>query len=500
MDGYINRVIAGLTRNPPNRADSVGDCGAEAAMTLTRNPPDCKQPRGGLLRGGRNDGGGTEPRLKWKIFLFLLLFCAILLVILWLFQTVLLNDMYKLIRRHELKQVISYIEKELATIEKEIDLLRLQSIIIRIQSENDILITLTRDFVLPAQRPRFEPQIFGRSNIPFEAVTETKEFKLPNGQTLSLTFYALISPVNATVSTLRMQLYIITGVMIVFSVLIAVAISKRISKPIVDINRNAQTLAKGDYSTRFSGTGFHEIVELSNTLNTAAIELGKVETLRRELLANVSHDLRTPLSLIYSYSEMMHDFPDEITPEQTQVIMEETRRLSTLVNDVLDISKLETDMESLNKTDFSITQAIAETTGRMEELLRKDGYNITFSHDRDARVHADKTKIDRAFYNLLINAVNYAGDNRRIAVEQAVAGENVRISVSDDGEGISEDDLPYIWDRYYKSSKTHKRAVTGTGLGLSIVKKIITLHNGAYGVTTKLGKGSTFWFEIEQRG
>ena len=433
----------------------------------------------------------NKLRLKWKIFAFLLGFSALLLVVLWLFQTVLLNDMYKMIRKQELSRIID-------TVEKEINNPEINMILHNIQVENDILVTLTQDFI-PPQRP-MQPVFIQRGiqrDLPFEAITETREFTLEGGQKISLTFYALITPVDATVTTLRTQLYIITGIMIVLSVIIAVVIARRISKPIEDISRSAQTLSKGDYSTRFSGRGFYEIVDLSDTLNTAAVELGKVEKLRRELLANVSHDLRTPLALIYSYAEMMNDFPREITPEQTKMIMDETRRLTSLVNDVLDMSKLENEIERLSLTSFNLTSDIMETTGRVGELLKSDGFEIVFDHDREVYVEADKTKIGRAFYNLLVNAVTYSGGSRVVVVTQTVVENRVRISVTDEGEGVPEHDIPFIWDRYYKCNNKHKRAVTGSGLGLSIVKKVIGLHGGSYGVMSQVGQGSTFWFEIE---
>ncbi|MCL2164361.1 MAG: HAMP domain-containing histidine kinase, partial [Oscillospiraceae bacterium] len=343
---------------------------------------------------------------------------------------------------------------------------------------------------------------FGPGAAP-ETITEIREFTHENGQTTSLTFYALIVPVSATVSTLQMQLYLITGIMLALSVFIAVIMANRVSKPIEDITNSAQILAKGDYNTRFSGKGFHEIVALSDTLNTAATELGKVEGLRRELLANVSHDLRTPLTLIYSYAEMMSDFPNEITPEHLKIIMDETRRLTTLVNDVLDISKLESDMEQLRITRFNLTKSVAETTKRVGELLVGEAFELVFSKVEklemdEIYVDADETKINRAFYNLLINGVNYSGGNRIVTVSQTVTDDRVRISVTDMGEGISEDDIPFIWDRYYKCGQRHTRAVTGTGLGLSIVKKIMDLHGGTYGVKSKIGAGSTFWFELKK--
>jgi signal transduction histidine kinase len=427
--------------------------------------------------------------LKWKVFLALLFFCALLLIVLWLLQTVFLNDMYRFVRMQELEQTISLVEKE-------IDNPDLSLVLQRIQDENDIMITLARDFI-PPQNAMMDRQGGPGNNIPMNAITQTREFTLQNGQKLSLTFYAMLVPVSATVSTLRIQLLVVTAVMLLFSIVLAIVIAKRVSKPIEEISKSAQTLAKGDYDTRFAGKGFSEIVSLSDTLNMTAVELGRVEGLRRELLANVSHDLRTPLALIYSYAEMMHDFSDEITPEQTRVVMDEAQRLTMLVNDVLDISKLESEMEKLNCSNYNLTQCVLETVERTKELLSREGFEILFVHGDDVYVNADRTKIDRAFYNLLVNAINYSNGLRSISVEQTVVDDRVRISVTDKGEGIAEAELPFIWDRYYKSEKAHKRALAGTGLGLSIVKKIIDLHKGSYGVISKIDEGSTFWFELK---
>ncbi|MDR2650084.1 MAG: HAMP domain-containing histidine kinase [Clostridiales bacterium] len=465
-------------------------------------------------------------RLKWKIFAFLLGFCTLLLAILWLFQTVLLDSFYKNIRITEIKQDAGIIAAALESagtkeaideISKNSDIsvditdLKGNSLLTlhappdwRSLEENAILIM--RAVNLGGEFYRYiDPQASqtGSEKMPgrrpfIQSLIYIKLADNAAGKRVAVVIRAVISPVNATVTTLRYQLYFISGIMLILAVILAIVIAKRVSQPIEIISRSALTLAKGNYNTRFTGKGFYEIIALSDTLNTAAAELGKVEGLRRELLANVSHDLRTPLALIYSYAEMMNDFPDEITPEQTRVIMDETKRLTSLVNDVLDISKLESDMERLNITYFNLTQNIAETIGRMGALLKNDGFEFVFSHDGDVYVNADETKIDRVFYNLLINAVNYSAGSRVISVSQTVSDNTARISVTDGGEGITEGDLPFIWDRYYKIGKKHKRAVTGTGLGLSIVKKIIELHGGSYGVISEIGKGSTFWFGLKK--
>lgn len=415
-------------------------------------------------------------------------FSALLLVILWLFQTVFLHDMYKCSRRIEIQRAVSYVQENINSQE-------LFSLFDELQREKEILVMPTNQFTPPHKNPAPGD----RRRYREETITQTEEFTLKDGRRISLTFHAIITPVDATVTTLQLQLYIITSIMIFLSILLAVLISKRISKPIEEINQSAKALAGGNYDTSFTGKGFLEIKELSNTLNTAAHELSKVDNLRRELMANVSHDLRTPLSLIYSYAEMMHDFPDEVTLEQTQVIMDETKRLNLLVNDILDLSKLEGCINSINLNEFNLTAAIRKTTQRMAELLKHEEYIISFEYGREVMVYADEVKILQAFYNLLTNAINYCGREQRVVVKQTENNRFVKIEVIDYGDGINAEDLPYIWDRYYKVDKNHKRAVVGTGLGLSIVKRIFQLHNIEYGVESEKGKGSIFWFQLEYR-
>ena len=465
--------------------------------------------------------------MKWKIFAFLLGFCALLLVILWLFQIVFLDTFYRNIRVAEIRRNATTIAHN--TTHENIGEI-IEGISENIDATVDIATINGRSLltnVLPQDRRTVEenaalisqavnnggefyeytslPSItlgFGTSSDVRPSIQSLVYVKMSDnapGAQVAVIIRAVISPVDATVTTLRYQLYFISGIMLFLAIVLAIIIAKRVSKPIEEISQSAMALAKMNYDVRFEGRGFREITALSETLNVAAVELGRVESLRRELLSNVSHDLRTPLSLIYSYAEMMHDFPGEIMPEQVRIIMDETQRLATLVNDVLDISKLETEMEKLDITNFNLTQNIAQTAERLEKLLEKEGFKIVFSHDGEAYVKADQVKIGRAFYNLLINAVNYSGDSRVITVTQTILSDLVRISVTDYGEGIAKAELPFIWDRYYKSGKAHKRAVIGTGLGLSIVKKIIELHSGHYGVTSELGTSSTFWFELPLR-
>lgn len=305
-----------------------------------------------------------------------------------------------------------------------------------------------------------------------------------------------LTPVDATVNTLRVELIWITFIMILLSLVVALMISRQVSKSFIKINESAKKMAKGDFSVRFEGKDYREIAELSDTLNATAVELNRNESLRRELIANVSHDLRTPLTMIIAYAEVMRDLPGENTPENVQVVIDEAARLTNLVNDMLDISKLQAGVMVKNAEVYNLTESIEAVLERYNKLKEQEGYVIEFDYDRKVYVDADEYKIFQVIYNLINNAINYTGEDKTVRVSQKVIEDRVRIEVADSGEGIAKEDLPYVWDRYYKVDKTHKRSVMGTGLGLSIVKNILELHDAAYGVWSEEGKGSIFWFEL----
>ena len=160
---------------------------------------------------------------------------------------------------------------------------------------------------------------------------------------------------------------------------------------------------------------------------------------------------------------------------------------------MLDLSKLQSGAQTVNAERYSLTEEIRNVLSRYDKLA---DYTFRFWCDREVFVLADRLKISQVIYNLVNNAINYTGPEKIVYVRQIIEGSTVRVEVTDTGEGIPEDKLPYIWDRYYKVDKAHRRAQVGTGLGLSIVKKILEMHNGKYGVMSRVGEGSTFWFEL----
>ena len=193
---------------------------------------------------------------------------------------------------------------------------------------------------------------------------------------------------------------------------------------------------------------------------------------------------------------MIRDIPGENTPENMQVIIDEATRLSELVSDLLDISKLQAGTRALEPERFDLTQTVLETMDRYEKLTARDGYCIRFFSDRHVQICADRSMILQVIYNLINNAINHSGEDKLVLVRQTVTDHAVRITVEDHGEGIEADQLPYIWDRYYKVDRVHRIATVGTGLGLSIVKNILEMHGSAFGVESKVDQGSTFWFEL----
>lgn len=317
------------------------------------------------------------------------------------------------------------------------------------------------------------------------------------GNQVLLILNADIEPMSAIGSAVRIVLAGVTIGFVTLAIFISVLLTKNLSKPIEKITKGASELRGGDYNVRFEEKGPNEIQELAKTLNTMTTELERADTIQKELVANISHDLRTPLTMITGYTEFMRDFPSEVTPENMQVIIDEASRLNSLVNDLLLVSKLQSGTQAFDMKEICLTKLIADTVKRYDTLMAHKEYHISFVYDRDVYVIADETRLLQVVYNLVSNAINYTGDDKQITVRQDVLDDIVRVSIIDTGEGISEENLPLVWDRYYKIDKFHKRAVTGTGLGLSIVKNILMLHNSRFGVSSEVGKGSIFWFEFK---
>ena len=311
-----------------------------------------------------------------------------------------------------------------------------------------------------------------------------------------------LDPIDSTTVVLKSQLIYVSVIILLLAFFIAFLIARRFSRPIEMLTHSAKELGMGNYNIVFVRGSYSEIDQLASTLNYATRELSKTEGLRKELIANVSHDLRTPLTMIRAYAEMLRDFSSENEEKRktrASVIVEEADRLSGLVNDMLDLSKIQSGSEKIVFQPFDISQTVKHILQRFHILAERDGYIFVCSCTERLVVKADEKRIEQVIYNLISNAVNYTGDDKRVEIRLEALNDRVRCEVKDSGKGIPKEKLEVIWERYYKAAETHKRPVIGTGLGLSIVKNILEAHGADYGVDSAEGRGSTFWFELKKK-
>ncbi len=312
-----------------------------------------------------------------------------------------------------------------------------------------------------------------------------------------------IQPLDSSIILLKSQYGYIALIIFGISLIISYIISSQISRPIVKISEEAKKLANGDFNVSFStDSKVQEIKELSTTLDLAKNELSKTDELRRDLMANVGHDLRTPLTMIKAYAEMTRDLESQ-TPEKRaenmNIIIEETDRLNVLVSDILDLSKLQSSTYELKIEEFDLNELIRNIIKRFYILIDSDGYEFIYNNDKEIKVKADKKRLEQVIYNLLNNAVNYTGEDKKVYINVTDEKKKVLVEIRDTGKGIDKEEIKYIWNKYYHNEKKHKRNAFGTGLGLSIVKTILESHNYKYGVKSVKNKGTTFYFEIDKK-
>ena len=470
--------------------------------------------------------------IRWRLVGSFAMFVALLLMLLWLLQIVFLESFYKSIKTSSIKNTA---EEVAASINDE----NFYTEVNRLTRQDLICVHIVREDGTPVLTSGNQPScilhmlLTDQAALLFRQAQENGGTVLENYQLLELSpamqskataqaasteqlLYgilttrgededaepvmvmvdATITPINTTVETLRAQLVIITVIMTAFSILLVLLLSSMISRPITRITKSAKQLATGDYGTQFTGGTYREVTELADTLNYASRELSKVEHLRQEFIANVSHDLRTPLTMITGYAEVMRDLPGENTPENVQIIIDEARRLTDLVNDLLNLSRLQSGAQTPEPEPLNLTKMIRGIMGRYAKLVLHDGYTITLEAGQDAMVMADRLRMTQVLYNLINNAINYAGADRAVLVRQTIENGTVKVEVIDHGEGIPAESLPYVWDRYYKVDKNHRRSTVGAGLGLSIVKGVLEAHGAEYGVASTVGRGSDFWFRL----
>lgn len=312
---------------------------------------------------------------------------------------------------------------------------------------------------------------------------------------------APLGQIKEATGVIQKQLLYISIPLILITTTIAFLLARSVTKRIQKMSNAARQVAAGNLEADISVKGHDEISELSNSLHHMTKELSKVNVLQRELVANISHDMRTPLTMIRGYAETIRDLTGEnkdTREHQLDIIIEESNRLTTLVSDVMDLSLMQAGQAPMNIKPFNLAQKASDILCRFELLEQTKGFTFSLNSPANVMVLGDAIRIEQVFYNLINNAINHIGEIKEITV--AIRSDeygSIRVEISDTGTGIAQEDLPLIWDRYYKPYKKSEAKAMGTGLGLSIVKAILINHNSHFGVTSILGKGSTFWFTLQ---
>lgn len=306
-----------------------------------------------------------------------------------------------------------------------------------------------------------------------------------------------ISTSNYTITVMQNMLLVATAVILAISIIMALLFSRMLSNPINKLAGTANQLAKGDFNVNFESKSCDEVRQLANSLNFAKEELRKTEQMRRDFIANVSHDLRTPLTMIKAYAEMIRDLSggnEEKRTKHCQIIIDESDRLSGLVGDIQKLSKLQSGTDAFEFKTFDMGELCQTVINRFGIMSEKQGFVFECECDRPAYCKGDYSKLEQVLYNLIGNAVNYTGNDKRVIVRCKVA-DSVRVEISDTGKGIAPEEIDSVWERYYRANQK-KRNIIGSGLGLNIVKIILEGHKAAFGVNSVVDQGTTFWFEL----
>lgn len=298
------------------------------------------------------------------------------------------------------------------------------------------------------------------------------------------------------------RLFMVAVAVAVFAAFILIFfLSRRLSNPLKMINKAAKTIASGQFENRVSIQSHDEIGELADTFNSMAESLQNLEEMRKSFIANVSHELRTPMTTITGFIAGMMDgtIPPERQNQYLSIVLDETRRLSRLVNDLLDLAKMEAGENQLHIREFDINELIRIAVIKFETKITQKNIHVNvYFEDEHCMVKGDIDSIQRVVTNLLDNAIKFCSSDQNIDIEVKTKGKKVYISVQDHGIGIPEEELKYIWDRFYKTDKSRANDKMGTGLGLAIVKNIINQHQEEIWVESKPDEYTKFTFVLQK--
>lgn len=305
-----------------------------------------------------------------------------------------------------------------------------------------------------------------------------------------------------TLSSVWMEIVLVLLIAVLFSVIAVYYTTSRMIKPFMEINEIVQRYSKGDFNVRIPISGTDEATQLARSFNNMADQLKDLEATRRDFVSNVSHELRSPLTSMRGFLEAMQDGTigrDEYD-KYIDVGLSETRRMTTMVNDLLDLARIESGKTAIRLEIFDINELIRRTLITFEARIYDQHMEVEVKFAQEQYfVEADSAQISQVLRNIIDNAIKYSPAGSKLRIATYALRKEVYVSIQDSGQGIPEEDVPHVFDRFYKVEKAHTPTKqSGTGLGLSIVKRIIDQHGQTITLKSVRGKGSNFTFTLKR--
>ena len=470
---------------------------------------------------------------RTKLWLYFILFSASIFTILGILQVVFMQTFYDRMLINNTKNVIDKIidSKDNSNFYETIDnLAHNNNILVYITDENSNIIYSADSYKSSYTnyshgKTNDNPYLNGKElnymeanyrNLPDDYDTFLKELKNSNNEieiksddlyvygtyiNINNNEYILyvsstLGAVGSTTSIIKTQLVIVSILSLIIGFILSYIISKKVSTPIREIEQESKNIGTKNYK-KINNNFCIEFSNLSNTLNEKSDKLLEANNYQKELLSNISHDLRTPLTMIKGYVEMLRDLPSNDKKQRENdinTILKETDRLNNLINEILEYGELESGNITYKFEHINISELTNKVVKQFKSLFESEDGVIETKIDKSLYVNGNRNQIERVIYNLIDNAIRHTGDSKKITIKLYRISKKIKLEVIDYGKGIKEEELNNIWDRYY-TSRERKGAVSG--LGLSIVKQIVKIHKGKYGVNSKIGEGSNFWVELD---
>jgi signal transduction histidine kinase len=315
-------------------------------------------------------------------------------------------------------------------------------------------------------------------------------------------FYVDITEARGAVSVAYVEVILVSLIAVLISVVVVYYTTTRLTRPFMEVNEIVQKYSKGDYNVRIPISSIDEATQLAISFNAMADQLKDLEATRRSFVANVSHELRSPLTSMKGFLEAMQDGtigPDEFE-KYIEIVLSETKRMAVMVNDLLDLARIESGKTAIKLEIFDINELIRRTLITFEARIyeRHVDVDVKFAQEQ-YYVEADSAQISQVLRNIIDNAIKYSPEDSRLRIATYAMRREIYVRIQDGGPGIPESDVAHVFDRFYKVEKAHTPTKqSGTGLGLSIVKRIIDQHNQTITLKSSKGKGCTFTFTLKR--